>query len=296
MTMTRRIMFAVVVVALVCCVSEAASTWVYVTDIYTTATYDISSANNVDRESATNTKTLAQFKTDVATAYVADLGGVCTFDNSDGLLGGATAGHGLSTGYSGRGDNYFWDTTDGQIAPTRIIFGATQSKAVTIEPDDDMEIWTSLGSTLGLPTSSPADKWGGGVIDEGACLAPQLDWRVNDTDHFAELFLGGESIIELAVTALAAADARDWTLTVTLDDDDTMTQTFTTAAGVGLDDVFAYFAAPAGRSIVAFKWEVPNSYDNMRPRIDDLAIIITPEPATLALLLISGLAVSRRRG
>lgn len=228
-------------------------------------------ANSVDREAANNIKSLAEFKKDVAAAFQNNTGGVITFDR-------ATPGIDAN-GSSGRSGNYP-APPDGP-ADVAIFFGASQACSLDMSADltvmktregrsirSFLDIWQ--GGRLGYkPISGPLIKHDGSPGNAGAFLTPGTD--IAD-QKFAKLNFSGGQIRQLGLTVLSAECKQVVTVTACFSGGQSEAQTESLAAGCGLDDVFFFFAAPPGQTIVSVSWR-SDVVD--RPGIDDLAFIFS---------------------
>lgn len=240
-----------------------------ITALRTTGIYDgDGESNSVDREAARNSKTLAQFKADIAEAFRNNTGGVITFDRVEPGVD--------PDGSSGRSGNYPTPTMP-------VFFGASQASSLEVSSDSAvmkpvpgrhvyslLDIWQ--GNRLGpVPVSGPLIKRDG---KPGACGAFLTPGTGLENDKIGKLNLSGGQIRQLGVTALSASQQQVLTVTVFFSGGLSESQTETIAAGCGKDDVFFYFAAPSRQTIVSIRWE-SDVID--RPGIDDLGFMFTAQ-------------------
>ncbi|MCE5327381.1 MAG: hypothetical protein LLG01_13320 [Planctomycetaceae bacterium] len=235
--------------------------------LFTSAVYDNDGQSNaVDREAAGNTKTLAQFKMDVAAAFQNNTGGVITFDKAEPGID--------PDGSSGRSGNYPSGTMS-------VYFGAAANSSLDLSADSTvmkgargqhvyslLDIWQ--GNRLGPePISGPLIKNNG---KPGTCGAFLTSGTGLENDKIGKLNFSGCQIRQIGVTALSAAQQQVMTITVYFSGGHSQSQTETIAGGFGKDDVFFYFAAPPRQTIVSIRWE---SDVVSRPAIDDLAFLFS---------------------
>ncbi len=255
------LLFALVLVA-------APIAWAqHISALFTSAIYDNEGeSNSVDREAAANSKTLAQFKADVAAAFANNTGGVITFDQAEPGID--------PDGSSGRSGNYPGGTMS-------VYFGAGKSSSLEVSSDSTvmkgakgqsvhslLDIWQ--GNRLGpQPISGPLIKNNGKPGSYGAFLTSGTGL---ENDKIGKLNFSGGQIRQLGVTALSAAQRQVMKITVYFSGGQSQSQTETLAAGPGKDDVFFYFASPPRQTIVSIRWE---SDVISRPGIDDLAFLFT---------------------
>ncbi len=214
--------------------------------------------NAVDTEAGGNSSTLAQFTTDVANAFDADLGGVIDFNGPSGTLAPS-------------------DTLT-------VSFGTTLSNTVVLTNINSGS--EKIGQSFSNRTAISGDN--------AAHLTAGTDGSTGRNDF--EFSLSGTEVIELGVTVLSRSGlAGSAIFTVTLDDATTLsTSSSSLSASNGGDDTFFHLAATSGRYITAFKVDLSGS--NYFIGIDDIGFITVPEPASMALIGLGGLMMIRRRG
>ncbi|MCE5279737.1 MAG: PEP-CTERM sorting domain-containing protein [Planctomycetaceae bacterium] len=274
--------------------------YLMITDFHTTGVLDEqgTQANAIDLEAAGNVKTLAQFKQDVATAFNNGLGGVITFDDPMGYMndsGPKVIGYG--TAGSGRGYNFTGgaglNNSNYMDEPLKALYGVSQDKTLQIGVARCLEAWTLGASYVGVSGPSvlnPSVNGGATSSASGACMTPETNYWSGDNSK--ETLSFGAGVVELSFVLLSATqNVNVWVKYAdgSLGDVRTITQT----AG---EDVFVHFAGTAGNNIVEMTWDS----DVARPAIDDMAFLMTgwdtvPEPATMSLMAMGGLAALIRR-
>ncbi|MHC5033539.1 MAG: PEP-CTERM sorting domain-containing protein [Planctomycetota bacterium] len=217
----------------------------------TVGVYDsTSNSNSVDSEAPGNSSTLADFTTNVATAFAANGGGVIDF----------------TTGWDGDPGPTTWTVT----------YGAGESKTFLL---------TSPNTTnqRGLQVRAD-DAWDTNEAISGTSYGVDLDGNVNKhPDHvfrldFHTFSTSGEGIVELALTALSrdgyGGSGVTFTFKAFFDDATSATIVDVVTGGQSVDDTFFAFGAPTGKTIVALEATgTPNSELGHRLNIDDLAFI-----------------------
>lgn len=251
--------------------------------IGTTGVFDenTNSTNSVDLDPTGN---LAAFKTDVATAYANNQGGVVDWE-----AGVPVAATGTST------------TPAHDIDPAvGVAFGVGASETLTITFDDRMAMYTNnvVNQVGGISTGSVAGT-------SNAILPFDLDASARS---FVMTFSGAD-VAEVGFAMLArttfGANGVDFRATATFSDASTTAIDYTIdgtfADGAGGTDTFLHFAAASGETITSV--DIVYLDDNggglsnpqIRPILDDFGFIVVPEPSSLALLGLGGLCILRRR-
>lgn len=261
--------------------------------LITSGTYDEQStqANAVDTEASGNTISLDFFKTLVDSFYLGDAGGVIHFDDQ-------TAGTELANADSdepndddgvheavgipddeGFAVNYgFWETQT-----LRVAMGDLTDRPD--KPDKNPDIWE--GAWTVTDTSSDRTPVSGSMSMGGV------------TDYHFEF---SRALLAVGVTVLSrdASQGRDVTVTLYYNDDtsDIMVTDEEIDDANGTDDTFFGYVAPEDKLIRSIHLDIDYSGGGLEgnpgfTNVDDLAFI-TPEPTTLALLALSGLALLRR--
>jgi len=242
-------------------------------EVSTTGVYDSAGANEVERNASGNVLSSTApndylgFKTDVATAFAANRGGVITFAET---IGGV-----------GTGDNVF-DARYGTLA----------EKIVTVSSNVTHNTTTSatFGATLSTGTQYL-------VSSNVAGNGPDF------TLTFGPITAGepGEFVQRVGVTILDKAVTSDtsFTLTASFSNGQTapLTVTMPTDPTTNNLDTFVAFSAPAGASITSLAFDFSGTNTNTsRFGIDDLAFITAvPEPGVGLLLFACALPLCRRR-
>jgi len=244
--------------------------------------------NIVNAGAYTGQVSLSTFTSDLSAAFAANNGGDITFD----------------TGFT-PGSNY-GDGSANQITAT---YGTSQGNSVGVYRSD----------ISGLSTASPQAFFaiqpntnngtnvtsGTGYLGWQGVLGTAASGTQDANNGGNLVFTKGLS--ELGLNLVGRAAARVITMTAILDDASTLVSSTNTSNGdntattpsvggttsVGASAIFYGFVAPVGRTIVGLR---VNEATNSFARFDDLAFIVaTPEPASLSMLGLGGLALLRRR-
>ncbi len=225
-----------------------------------------------------------QFKTDVATAWANNKGGVVGFDSF-------TPTDSLGTG--------------GSIA-ANYGTGATKTLNISTNSTSGLSLITNL--TNRLPISAKGES-GRTSTQQGGTNGTAL--TMNSLTGFSgtatvEFIMGGitngaanEVVGTFGVTVLSRTSRDLGTVTgvATFSDSSTATATYAIgASAAGAKDVFYGFVAPAGLSISKVSISYPITGENSTS-FDDVAFITVPEPASMGALGIGamGLLAGRRR-
>ena len=301
MSKRKLILPLLVVVAIGGPALAASSTyWADSGGVYDENTYN---TNAVDGEVVAGS--LAAFKTSMAAAWAADLGGVVDFSYNGAVYEGK---------YGTEGSEL--------LAPFTITYGISQTKTIVATLPSNK--YPGGGGSVATDAAQMYSARDGNTGIDAISSRTTSDYHYIDSliysNRYAVAAILGEiywefpegAVGELGITALAA-QATDWlapaatrggadytqevTVTFSGGSSQTLTSVMSNAAGNGLDDTFFHFAAPAGQSIVRMDALDP-SHGGMTA-YDDLAFLMVgfgiPEPGTLSLLTLGGLGVLIRR-
>ena len=227
----------------------------------TTGEYDEQTfqANAIDTEATSNNLTLADFKTDVATAFQADLGGVIPFDDFGSFAGTSfqvnygvnqnktlTVTRGLASGAAGTAPNFNMGNSDATVSSVSGSAAADANRRY-------------LASSSG----------------DGS------DWRLSFS----------EPLLEWGFTVLSRSDGANRTvaLSIILDDNTSVPFTQETIAATG-DDTFFSYKAPAGRTIKNVV-----SLQSGLMKWDDMGFIVVPEPSSILTISVGLIVLGRLR-
>jgi hypothetical protein len=227
-------------------------------NLITTGVYDEAvNTNAVDATAPGSSGTLATFKTNVATAYANNTGGVITFDNivmppSSG--GTFTQDSSLSVTYG--------------LSASNILTITHNSTGGDFQFQENTAVGTAISGASYLRNAGP----GAGVGSHN--------------------YIFSTALTELGFTILSRSGARTVTATVTYENGQTASLTDTMANGVGVDDTFYYFTAGASPIKSLF---LVSSTNTEFFSIDDIGFITVPEPSSMLLGAVGMLALFRRR-
>ena len=267
-------------------------------NVVTTGTYDenVVRANTVDASatfasatgvgSAANVLDVATFTTSVAAANAAGFGGVVGFDAAtDTVDGGSAAGfsgftanYGTKTLSIGQGD----PATNGYFALSQTSnTGSRESISGSADgPQGQLRYENPTGNPPGRNYTFTLGAITGGVTNEAVV-------------SFGATFLGKPIPDGFLLPATATFSDGSTVVSNGFPDDN--------SADNSMGDVFYGFVAPAGTSILSVSIPYGSLINNAGefPGLDDVgfvtAVVPVPEPASLGLLGLGGLALLRRR-
>lgn len=245
--------------------------------------------NQVDTEAQGNTKSLATFKEDVATAHLNNRGTVIGFEHGRGKTDHL---YSLERSGGGHACNWLWPQGDSDYpGPTRLWYGKDYIADSVPHGNDGngqyIEVHTGPNQVVDFYNFD----WGLGTAISGDLLwwdtnlgrlveqtGRQGIMGTHDANHYGNIdgmhtvltISSQKEIAELGITALSKGDVmQNLSVTVHFGDGTSITQTEVISAGVGTDDTFFHFAAPSKTGIVGLEWQS----DQKRPQFDDLAFI-----------------------
>jgi hypothetical protein len=243
----------------------ATSTFAAPVTVSTVGTYAPNPNNLTIRNAGSNANatgiTLSAFKTLLETpatgAFATNTGGVWNGDDTSGITYGATYGESAANAITAK-------------------YGASQTPSLDFYRTD-----TAPGNAFSNLNNGTQTVSGTGAIGFSQSSQPNI------------AFSQGLSALGLTLVPRPDGSSRSATLFAVLDDATKLTSTNETVTSN--DPVFYGFTAPAGRTIVGLEIR-PNNF----ARFDDLGFVVAntaqvPEPATLGLLSLGGLAMLRRR-
>jgi hypothetical protein len=240
----------------------------------TVATFDPAGGGTVGVLATGVSKSIASWKTDVAAAHAADLGGV--YNGSSTTNGGNIAGPAVADTGAVTVDQNF-SSSD----PALLNFGAGLAKQVRFSPSVTTRsaAFTSVQPTSGGRAMAFADNTQDATVILSLLNAPN--------DRLTEIAFA----LNTRTQTLGNV-----TITATFSGGGTAVASSTSAQNSGDTNphVFYHFAAPTGESISSFRYQ--STTFRVSP-FDDFSFIVTPipEPAALSTLAAIGGLILRRR-
>lgn len=133
----------------------------------------------------------------------------------------------------------------------------------------------------------------GGPFHADGALNPALNWFKADIAVSAPGM--GVSAIGFVVDGRDDQPTQEGGIWMTFNDGSEVEIEYTPFGGAAGSGLFFGYQAPAGKFITRIEATRDNHGGNSFLALDDLAFVVTPEPASLSLLALGGMAILRRR-
>lgn len=149
------------------------------------------------------------------------------------------------------------------------------------------QVYNDLGTVGGTPNS--------GLFHGDAATAGSEGLNWFRTSIAVSEAGKGVSALGFIVDARDDQNTQDGSIWVMFNDATEVQMPYATFGGVANSGLFFGYQAPAGKLITGLECTRNQKSGNSFLALDDLTFVVTPEPATLVLLALGGLAIVRRR-